>query len=62
VTQHEPWEGTVSEAATHLTSAYRLLERLGGTSPRASGQWTFFELDDAIRCVIHALLALDARP
>jgi hypothetical protein len=56
------WDGIISEATTHLLGAYRLLERLGGMSVDGSERWTFFEVDDAIRCVSHALLALDPGP
>jgi hypothetical protein len=56
------WDGIIFEAATDLVRAYRLLEQLGRTTPQDSGRWTFFEVDDAIRCVSRALLALDTAP
>jgi hypothetical protein len=56
------WDGIISAATTHLLGAYRLLERLEGMSSDGSERWTFFEVDDAIRCVSHALQALDSGP
>ena len=51
-------DGIVSETVADLTGADQLLERLGRTMASAPGRLTFVEVDDAIRCVWRALLAL----
>jgi hypothetical protein len=51
-------DGLVCETVAYLAGAVPLLERLGRTIASAPGRLTFVEVDDAIRCVSRALLAL----
>jgi hypothetical protein len=63
---HSRWEalsspdGIVSETIAYLTGAHQLLDRLGKTIDPAADRLTFVEVEDAIRCVSRALLALGA--
>jgi hypothetical protein len=52
-------DGIVSETVAYLTRAHQLLDHLGRTIA-APGRLTFVEVDDAIRCVSRAPLALCA--
>jgi hypothetical protein len=54
------WDGTVFVTVAYLTRAHQLLEHLGSTISSPPARSTFFELDDAIRCVSRALLSLGA--
>jgi hypothetical protein len=54
------WQETVSETLAYLSRAQQLLEHLERTVVSAPGGLTFVEVDDAVRCVSRAVLALGA--
>ncbi len=51
-------DGIVCVTVAYLDGAVRLLDRLGRIMASARGRLTFVEVEDAIRCVSRALLAL----
>jgi hypothetical protein len=48
----------ISEVSAHLTDAYQLLVRIGRTISLARDGLTFVEVDEAVRSISRALLAL----